>query len=247
METATSFNVVISSNQCKDIYPDNKITNFKVKLAKRLNLNEKWRVGLSEISFTNSLYTIDREEKVYIYVEGSEETLTAPITIPPQVYRSVNELVNVINERVSDASAIRQVPELVFENDKITIDPGEISVAGQVKQVKLKFSPTLDNILGTSRYGRAFLNARHSNLFVYANIVQPRIVGQVNVQLLRQVDSQNNKPFGAHISHIFKRPYYCKLSNNDIEEIEIQLLDDAGRPPLFKLGTITLTLTFKHG
>ena len=52
-----------------DIYPDNKISNFKVYLANPLQLDSaKWEVGLSEIQFPHLWYNI-REGKNIIEKE----------------------------------------------------------------------------------------------------------------------------------------------------------------------------------
>ena len=57
------FYVILPSNSSMDIYPDNKIPNFKVYLANPLQLDSaKWEVGLSEIQFPHLWYNI-REGK----------------------------------------------------------------------------------------------------------------------------------------------------------------------------------------
>ena len=57
------FYVILPSNSSMDIYPDNKISNFKVYLANPLQLDSaKWEVGLSEIQFPHLWYNI-REGK----------------------------------------------------------------------------------------------------------------------------------------------------------------------------------------
>ena len=53
------FYVILPSNSSMDIYPDNKISNFKVHLANPLKLDStKWEVGLSEIQFPHLWYNM---------------------------------------------------------------------------------------------------------------------------------------------------------------------------------------------
>ena len=57
------FYIILPSNSSMDIYPDNKICNFKVHLANPLKLKpSKWEVGLSEIQFPHLWHNI-REGK----------------------------------------------------------------------------------------------------------------------------------------------------------------------------------------
>ena len=69
------FYVILPSNSSMDIYPDNKISNFKVHLANPLKLDStKWEVGLSEIQFPHLWYNI-REGKNTIEKEIHNLTL----------------------------------------------------------------------------------------------------------------------------------------------------------------------------
>ena len=48
-----SFYVVLRSNTSMDLYPENKISSYKVNLSSSLNFErpDKWEVGLTEIQF----------------------------------------------------------------------------------------------------------------------------------------------------------------------------------------------------
>jgi hypothetical protein len=237
-----AFHIVLSSEHCKDIYPDNKMSNFKVRLPKKLNLDYNWRVALTEIKYTNSLFTFEGTE--YIIVSGGTK---AKIPFKPALYDTVEELVEDIRIALRAQVHIRDPPSItVEEGDRVVVKDGSTTKAGKSIPVKLSFSETLHNILGIDRNGRAFLNAGRTNILVYSSIVAPRIVGHMSVPLLCVVDAQNTEAFGSRISHVYKRPHYCHLAQTDIDEIEIQLLDDSGRPPNFKYGEVVLSLHFKN-
>src|SRR5579859_6871692 len=82
------FHIVLSSEHCQDIYPDNKMSNFKVRLPKKLQLDHNWRVALTEIKYTNALFTFEGTE--YIIVSGGT---TAKIPFKPALYDTVEELI----------------------------------------------------------------------------------------------------------------------------------------------------------
>ena len=236
------FHIVLSSEHCKDIYPDNKMSNFKVRLPKKLNLDYNWRVALTEIKYTNALFTFEGTEHIIV-----NDGTTATIPFKPALYDTVEELVEDIRVALRGQVNLRDPPSItVEEGDRVVVKDGSTTKAGKTIPVKLSFSETLHNILGIDRNGRAFLNAGRTNILVYSSIVAPRIVGHVSVPLLCVVDAQNTETFGSTISHVYKRPHYCQLAQTAIDEIEIQLLDDSGRPPNFKYGEVVLSLHFKN-
>ena len=236
------FHIVLSSDHCKDIYPGNKMSNFKARLPKKLQLDQNWRVALTEIKYTNALFTFEGTE--YIIVSGGT---TAKIPFKPALYDTVEELIEDIKVALKGQVHLRNPPSItVEEGDRVVVKDGSATKAGKKIPVKLSFSETLHNILGIDRNGRAFLNAGRTNILVYSSIVAPRIVGHMSVPLLCVVDAQNTETFGSRISHVYKRPHYCQLAQTDIDEIEIQLLYDSGIPPNFKYGEVVLSLHFKN-
>jgi hypothetical protein len=237
------FHIVLSSEHCKDIYPDNKMSNFKVRLPKKLNLDHNWRVALTEIKYTNSLFTFEETQYITLSTIGS----ITRIPFKPQLYDTVEELVEDIKVVLRGQTDLQHPPLItVEEGDRVVVKDGSLNKAGKTIPVKLSFSETLHNILGIDRNGRAFLNAGRTNILVYSSIVAPRIVGHMSVPLLYVVDAQNTETFGSTISHVYKTPHYCQLADTDIDEIEIQLLDDSGRSPNFKYGEVVLGLHFKN-
>ena len=83
-------------------------------------------------------------------------------------------------------------------------------------------------------------------IYVYCSVVRQRVVGDVAVKLLRTVDPSKGKMFGRTVSQVFRNIYYCPIDTYDFSEIEIQLLDDTGREPVFNFGSFRVTLQFKQ-
>lgn len=69
------FYVVLSSNASMNVNPANTIANYKVRLAKPIKFpaGTDWEVGIKDISFTRSWYTLNYEQKIKFFnIEQSE-------------------------------------------------------------------------------------------------------------------------------------------------------------------------------
>lgn len=82
-----------------------------------------------------------------------------------------------------------------------------------------------------------------TNLYIYSNIVEKQLVGDVYVPLLRSIPC--TLKFGEIMDISFSKPYYKKVVKSEINEIEIQILDHAGTHVRFEYGTVLLILHFR--
>lgn len=244
MERSTCFNVTFDSDDCSDIFTDNKISNFRVRLPRNIHLNETWRVGLADVTFSNSRFTFDRPQRIDVYSESGD--LSFEVFVGPALYDTIADLVQEINLQIQLAVVVTKNPEVIYKDGLVTIKDGNFKSLSGDQPIKLKFSPTLHNILGLSRWGMPFINARQSIVFVYCSILKQRVVGDSAAKLLRTVDPSKGKSFGSVVSQVFRSIYYCPIDNYDFSEIEIQLLDDTGKEPVFKFGSFRVTLQFKQ-
>lgn len=244
MQDSTSFNVTVDSDDCMELYPDNKISNFRIRLPRTVHLNSSWRVGLADVTFSNSRFTFDRPQLIQLVAPATKTVME--IWIEPTLYTDVADLIADINEQLLGTVSFEKVPQIVYEDGVVRAEPGEfIGLQGKQKLL-LSLSPTLRNILGLDRWGIPFLNARQSVIFLYCSIVKQRVVGDTSAKLMRTVDPSKGRTFGSVVSQVFRRIYFCQLDTYDFNEIEIQLLDDTGNEPLFKFGSFRVTLQFKQ-
>ena len=245
MQSGSCFNVTFDSNSSRHIYPDNSFANFRLRLPRTLHLDENWRVGLADVTYTNARYTFEREQTVQI--ESTDKILRTDVRIAPAVFHSIEELLDVINAAIETAVEIDKSPRFTLQDGRIVHETGSYTAFGTSVDVVIgEMSATLRAILGTETWGIPQLNARVPIIFVYCSIVQQRVVGDIEAKLLRTLNTGGQSEFTATKSHVFRRIYYCPLDVYNINEIEIQLLDDTGRPPIFKNGTFRLTLQFKR-
>jgi hypothetical protein len=257
------FVVVLNSSSCTNLFPNNCNTNFRIRLPHRLQLGRDWRVALGDISFSNALYTINKEQSIFLVIQGCnyktigerephEDDQQFIIKIEPGIYQTIDELLITINNEIRSSFLIVSQSELpLFSLDSrgaVRITTGFVTLAeDDIRRIYVKsVSPSLRQILGTERYGFPYLHACHTNIYCYCDIVNPRVVGNVTVPLLRQVDTKIHEPYGSQVHQIFRKPLFCELSTYEINEIEVQLLDDTGVPPVIQFGNVILSLIFKR-
>ena len=81
-------------------------------------------------------------------------------------------------------------------------------------------------------------------MYVYSNIVEPQIVGDVQAQLLRIVAVKEKSRIFNHVES-FQHVQYLPVSDNGTETIKMFIRKDDGRPVLFQTGKVIVTLHFK--
>ena len=126
--------------------------------------------------------------------------------------------------------------------------------------VRYKSSEELHRVLGMIPVGeepivKEFLEfSKHSTrpqmkfktpaLYVYSDIVEYQVVGDVKVPLLRTVPIDGQ--MGDFVHKEFIRPYYKPITQGYINSILIEIKDDTGQDLEFKTGKVICTLYFRR-
>ena len=88
------------------------------------------------------------------------------------------------------------------------------------------------------------ITASINTIYVYCDIVQPQVVGDANVKLLRSV------PIDGEVGKVVTRNYnnvqYVPVQTKTFGDIEILLRDDTGNPLSFEHGKVLVTLHFQR-
>ena len=69
---------VLSSNSSMDVYPDNTLANFKVKLARPIQLRGEYEVGLVEIIYPNKSLNVQENDAAIVIKTEKRETVNIP-------------------------------------------------------------------------------------------------------------------------------------------------------------------------
>lgn len=82
-------------------------------------------------------------------------------------------------------------------------------------------------------------------LYVYSDIIQPRIVGNSMSHLLRNIAVPSEVAYGEDVYLPYKKRFYHPLSQFEIDKIRVEFKDDSGENILFNFGRTTLALHFR--
>jgi len=96
-----NFYLTLPSNVKSTLF-DNKVANFKTKLAYRLELQNDWEVGLSSISYTYSWMNIPNSEiiKFKYFANGQVHYICKPVILKNGLYPSIEKVIAEINKRI---------------------------------------------------------------------------------------------------------------------------------------------------
>ena len=81
-------------------------------------------------------------------------------------------------------------------------------------------------------------------MFIYSDIIEPQIVGNSLVPLLRTINISGKD--GEAITNNFHNPYYLKLSRYEVDVIAIVICNELGEELAMNKEQITLTLHFRR-
>ena len=82
------------------------------------------------------------------------------------------------------------------------------------------------------------------SLFVYCDVVEHVVVGDVKAPLLRTVNITGKE--GLTVNRIFQTVQYVPVKRKQFSTIKIDIRDDTGRPVPFQHGKVIVTLHFRR-
>jgi hypothetical protein len=244
--------IQVSSDSSLKTFPDNRMCVFSVRFPRRLHFHHKTKVALAAVTMTNSLHPFNTAKQFCIKAKDRKGTYPdTPLYVEPNNYRTLTDLVDEMNDIIkTDIQVVDsdRPPKIVVTNEGansiVSLTDGVLN--GVEVEIDVT-SRTLRNILGLDRRGIGYINAAKNQLFIYSDLVSPRVVGHVTAPLLRTVNSlpQHSDDF----DQIFYRFPDCKrqyitLAQTEFGEAEFYVATDSGEEPLGS-GKLVLTLHFK--
>ncbi len=181
------------------------------------------------------------------------------VNVPEGSYRTIGELINTIDETVNQWKPT-DIKLKLKDHFKIAYMP-------ILKRVRIKLNTTTIKgmVLGTTlqymlgfggEWSRSFTKAVHiadyppdltggfNTLFVYCNLLQPQIVGNSLVPLLRTVPITGS--YGYSVDKVFLAPHYIPLRNKSFDTIETSIKDDTNCPVKFNFGKSIVKVHLRH-
>jgi len=267
------FYVTLPCNASLSVYPENRISSYKTRLASPINLKGKWEVALVEIEYPRSWYSFSDNDGLFIlhtaptpsqahankpgeklFKELSGFTVSRKIQIDGGYYNNLRELTRTINNVLT--------PSAVLTHDALK---NKVYLLAR-PNIALSFFGKLATILGMKPddpFGRSAyhqdadfttsqityaphqtdIRAGFYTMYVYTDIIQYQSVGDSYVPLLRCVHITGEN--NEIVSVRYDKPHYASINKEFITDITIELKDDQNREIPFSYGKVVVKLHFK--
>ncbi|ELU02603.1 hypothetical protein CAPTEDRAFT_207313 [Capitella teleta] len=208
----TTFYLVLSSNSSFDFYPDNTVANYTTRLPRDIELSGGMGGSESSDSGKNDEWHYRKLDPGYYANKG--EIVDAMVK---ELKRS-----GVVGEWDISWNAKNDLVCLnIPANIKLMMDKNSNPLLSFSEKSELLSLHSSTKIYSTSK---GTLNQHLSALYVYCNIVKPRVVGDSMVSLLRSVPV--TKKHGENVFKSFHNVHYVPLSTRNFHDIEIDIRDD---------------------
>lgn len=256
-----------------DMYPNNTTACFTVNLPQEIRLKGEWEVGLSEIHYP--LTFLHLQEKHATVSLGMENTLAEykDYKISYGLFTNMADFLYNINEDFKqhrvDVDFFKHSAKSGYVCVRRKCEPDTLpnkdcplylrAHRNFYKILGFEGHPNLDNngllvtkdLLErgavTGERPANVLNAIPRQLFIYTDITEPLIVGNVKTSLLRIVPvHMKNFLFGHNHYQTFAPIKYIPLLSTSFCTITIDVRDEIGEPIPFEFGTLIVTLHFRR-
>jgi hypothetical protein len=166
-----------------------------------------------------------------------------------QFTRPLAELLGFDYERVT---ALRQIDPPSLDDTAAKTRQRRHNVVEEVRGYKLKavggsggyVRMVPEDALSYTASSVCDLQRGFYSLFVYCDIVEPVVVGDVRAPLLRVVNISGKE--GLTISRIYQNVQYLPIQRKQFDTIEIDIRDDTGEKVAFERGKVIVVLHFRR-
>lgn len=236
------FYVTLISDDSKEMFPDNKIHNFKNNFNEPIRLEGEFEVALVECTYVYSSIII--KKGAYLALEEADKT--DPNTNEHVIYASKNLKTwkDIMEDVNSQAKHYRINPIMYMSKQMAQFQNLDRYKGG------FHMSDAAKEALGYSKENREYSAIRKneimgkSQIFIYCDIVDHQIVGGDLYPILRRIPYTGKED--EIITQTFKHLHYVDVKHDHIEKIWIYMKTENGQPPPFHIGPFTLTLHFRR-
>ncbi len=251
-------------------HPNNTPAEFRVTLPHSLDLDGEWEMGLVEIQYPYSWNNLQggtdtsiQDNWILINMQPSYYNGIIEVYVPAGSFSDVDDLIIAIREAMKNWKPPQDSKSKRFDLSQLF----KISYDKTYKRVQIKLNPTgikgavlcksLQYMLGWgASWSRAFtksvnnanyppdLTSGFNTLYVYCDLVQPQIVGNILAPLIRTVPISGK--FGETVDKVFLGPHYIPLRSKRFDTIEFSIRTDRNEPVLFNFGKVIVKLHLRR-
>lgn len=270
------FYLTLLSNSSMKYFSNNTTTKFITQLHKRIRLSGNWVVGIAEIQYPCSFLAVSAADNLIYYrttppdpeEKSIEELLNTAskyfndddeqvlyknndwnvLRIPAGNYESINGIIATINTHELLKKLLKFSYNKLTKRVSLTLNT-ELPVMGLSQRLALQlgYKPGVNIALNkVPAHPANIWVGLPSQMFIYCDIVEPQLVGDVLSPLVRIVNvTADNYNYGSHKDVIFSPTHYIPVMRKEFENLEIDIRTETGAPMPFEFGTLSLKLHFK--
>ena len=230
-------------------FPDNKTSNFVTKLSRTPQLDGEWEVGLAEIVYPHTWYSIrEGKNSVEIYAPGNLYLVfkTSEFSIQPGYYEKVQDVIDALYK-----AGISNLTDVVLSYDdtskRVTVKCGRrvvVKLRGDIARIFGFLNDTTIRASDEKGFTLALPETGNQYFYVYTDIIKSQYHGDVVVPVFRTVTVKGEH--GSYVSKNFERPHYVHLNKKIFDTISINIRDEAGDLVAFEHGKVIITLHFRR-
>jgi hypothetical protein len=265
------FYMTLPSNASINSHPENTAAQFRTTLAQPVEVTGDWEVALTEIYLPNNWFNITQNE---CWFEVNNERFVIPEGLYPSVKSVMNKMVQLLREKQQFSVAeskefnralndtiinnLRQRTRIVLSYVKpwkriAFIIPNELEMTMSVSLMKILGFQSFEKRVETSAAPSSVIMLAQDEpelllksfmMYVYCDLVEPGLVGDTKVPLLRVVNV--NKHLFEISSRIYTSPIYVPLQKKSFGTVEVNIMTDTGDPMPFASGKSVVVLHFRR-
>lgn len=251
-----SFYITLLSNSSTSYYTDNTTAHFLTKLPKTVKLEGEWVVGLVEFQYPCSMYNVQEHENI-IYIkkrirapnEKFDKILDVKTHIPATTYDSIDQFIEAFNENPQLKTKIKLRYDKISKTVAVTGTDDITSITTTpILSLQLGFKPRTNlKQLSIGKNPANLYLGLPSQIFVYTDIIEPQVVGDVMTSLLRIIPLDPTKfVYGAYRMHVFSPAHYVRVLRREFDTIEIDIRTTTGARVPFQFGSSCVKLHFQR-
>jgi len=240
------FFVVLPSDSSMVYFPDNTVAHYKTKLVNTICNDGDYEVALVELMYPMNYNNFVVKEP--LVAVRSHHGLENRWELVSGYFDHVDTLIDYMNKEYQKLYTAEQSKPL-FTYDKAT------------KQISLEYSGTTCDKLKKNvpfssglnddfveRFGllnceTQFELSGQRLMYVYSDIVDPYLVGDVKTPLLRVIAPKGDRD--EIVTAAFSNPYYVPVARRGFDTIEVNINDELGDPMPFTGGKSVVILHFR--
>ena len=231
-------------NEKGTLFPENTPWEYTTRLPRWIHLDNEWMIGLHSVSYTHH-YIVQHFDTPISYTYTGSAGKGAKLKKYPTTIR---EYVTNINESLKGSITNKEIEFKLELNGKVTVvvSPGYEVFLTRDQGIILGFL-TIDDEeevkeISATETGKHQANLhRKTSIFIYCDIVEPQIVGDVNVPLLGIAPCETP-------GKVYEKTYtgenirYIPVQTRSFQNIKIHLRSSTYEPISFEHGRASVTL-----